>query len=113
LKEGRGVILDATFKLAVARQRVLSLARQLGVPSLFVECVAPKSEVIRRLGLRDSIADEVSDATVEVYGIQEQEFEPLSDLEEHQIIDTTRDPMLVALELETALERAVCSTQSL
>jgi uncharacterized protein len=107
LSDGRGVILDATFKAAADRLRALAIAAQRGVPVLFVECVVSEGEAIRRLERRASISGEVSDATPEVYRRQRAEFEPLGEIppRNHIRIDTTgRRERLVAA-IEDALER--------
>ncbi len=52
LNDGRGAILDATFKTSADRQLALALAARRGVPVLFVECVVGEDEAIRRLEQR-------------------------------------------------------------
>ena len=109
LREGRGVILDATFKASADRWRVRALARRHGVPLLLVECVAAKEEVMRRLERRNEIADEVSDATPAIYEMQVRGFEPLNEGEElnHITVDTGRDRGQVAGAINAALDRLI------
>ncbi len=83
LRGGRGVIVDATFKDPEHRRLFLDSAQRMGVPVLFVECQARKQEVIRRLQGRAKRSDEVSDATVEVYLRQREEFVPFSEIADH------------------------------
>jgi aminoglycoside phosphotransferase family enzyme/adenylate kinase family enzyme len=106
LSEGRGAILDATFKASAKRQRSLAIAARHGVPVLFVECVVSEDEAIRRLERRASIHGEVSDATPEVYQRQRAEFEPLGEIaaRNHLRIDTTRPRECLVTEIDDALE---------
>ena len=106
LSEGRGVILDATFKAAADRQLALALAARCGVPVLFVECVVSEGEAIRRLERRASMQGEVSDATPEVYRRQRAEFEPIREIPPRNRIriDTTRQRDHLVAEIEDALE---------
>ena len=92
LSEGRGAILDATFKASADRQLALALAARRGVPVLFVECVVSEDEAIRRLERRASMEGEVSDATPEVYRRQRAEFEPIREIppQNHLRIDTSQ-----------------------
>ncbi len=107
LKDGRGVILDATFKLAADRDALRSLAEKLSVPLLFFECVAGEDEIMRRLKQRATIAGEESDATPEVYRLQREEFEALNEVPPrgHRVIDTAQPHDRVLGEIENALER--------
>lgn len=107
LSEGRGVILDATFKESADRQLALALGARRGVPVLFVECVVSEDEAIRRLERRESIQGEVSDATPEVRRMQRAEFEPICEIpsRNHLRMDTAcRREQLVG-EIEQALSR--------
>jgi hypothetical protein len=107
LRDGRGVILDATFKAASDRQLALALAGRRGVPVVFFECVASQDEAIARLKRRGSTPGEVSDATSEVYKRQRAEFEAIREIppQKHHRIDTTRQRECVIAEVEEALEQ--------
>lgn len=100
LKNGRGVLVDATFKDPEHRRIFLQGAAVLGVPVLFVECQARDEEILRRLREREKRREEVSDATVGIYLQQRAEFVPLSEIPDpcHVKIDTEAD-------LEPELER--------
>ncbi len=80
LGEGRGVVVDATFKDPEHRRLFLQLAERAGVPLLFVECQAEEEEIFRRLKKREGQEEEVSDATWEIYLRQREEFVPLSEI---------------------------------
>jgi aminoglycoside phosphotransferase family enzyme/predicted kinase len=109
LGEGRGAILDATFKTSADRQLALALAARRGVPVLFIECVVSQDEAIRRLNQRASREGEVSDATPKVYKKQRAEFEPIRELPPqcHLRLDTARQPEELAAEIEEAIERLI------
>ncbi len=108
LNEGRGAILDATFKASADRQLALALAARRGVPVLFVECVVGEDEAIRRLERRESIRNEVSDATPEVHRRQRTEFQPIREISprNHLRIDTARQREDLLAEIEDALDAA-------
>jgi uncharacterized protein len=109
LSEGRGAILDATFKLSADRQLALALAARHGVPVIFVECVVSRDQAIRRLTERASKEGEVSDATPKIYKKQRAEFEPIREIppRNHLRIDTTRQGQQLVEEIEDALERLI------
>jgi len=108
LREGCGVIIDATFIRPEDRRSVLAIGAQAGVPVLFVECQADEREILRRLGERTKKGDSVSDATAEVYLSQRAEFVPITEVRarHHLIIDTGEN-------IERALERIEGSLGSL
>lgn len=80
LSEGRGIIVDASFKDARHRELFLKEAESKNIPILFVECQAGEDEIFRRLKAREHEEDQVSDATWEVYLQQRGEFAPLNDI---------------------------------
>ncbi|MGD0291581.1 MAG: AAA family ATPase [Candidatus Binataceae bacterium] len=92
LLEGRGVIIDATFKRPEDRRAALATGFQIGVPVLFVECRADHGEVLRRLRERTSKGAGPSDATEEVYLRQREEFVPIREVSarQHLVVDTTK-----------------------
>ena len=84
LRDGCGVIIDATFKRPEDRHAALATGFRVGLPVLFVECRADHGEVIRRLRDRTSKRAGPSDATEEVYLRQRSEFVPLTELSARQ-----------------------------
>jgi aminoglycoside phosphotransferase family enzyme/predicted kinase len=92
LRNGHGVIIDATFRSRADRARVLQLAERLELTPLFIECRAEPDEVIRRLRERSLRTGEVSDADISVYLKQYEQAEALNDLPEksHIIAQTDR-----------------------
>jgi len=59
---------------------------------LFVECMASRDEIVRRLTARAARTDEVSDAGVATYLRQRPEFAALQEVPDssHLVIDTER-----------------------
>ena len=93
LKSGKGVIIDATFQRQDERALVTELAQRTGILPIFIECRAPREEVVRRLLERNTLANEISDANVRIYLAQMADFEPLDELPRarHVVADTARD----------------------
>jgi uncharacterized protein len=91
LRNGRGVIVDATFKRREDRLAIVTVANRCGVPVLFIECQANQAEVLSRLSERSRKGDDPSDATQEVYLHQRAEFAPLREFpaRHHLVVDTT------------------------
>jgi predicted kinase len=88
------VIVDATFKNPQHRRQFIELASRLRLPVLFVECRASEKTTLQRLKRRQQRAGEVSDATVEVYLRQREEFTPLTEIPDsiRMIVNTENDP---------------------
>lgn len=105
LREGRGVILDATYKHRDDRAAVSALAARIGVPFLFIECRADAPEVLRRLADRAKRQGEVSDATAEIYRRQNADYTPPTEIAEPNLMvaDTTREWRELVDEIERAL----------
>jgi uncharacterized protein len=102
LKQGKGVILDATFNSRHQRALVSDLARQERIEPLFIECRAEPDEVIRRLRAREQDTTQVSDAAAEIYLAQVNDFEPLSEISSklHLTVDTAPDLAPAIAEVE-------------
>jgi uncharacterized protein len=105
LRDGRGVIMDATFKRPDDRHAALAMGFDVGVPVLFVECQADQVEVLRRLRERASTGRGPSDATEEVYLSQRKEFVPIKELSsrQHLVADTTKGTKTVLNGIEKSL----------
>ncbi len=76
LAAGRSVILDGSFKRAGERERVRLLAREHRAPALFVYCACPPEEARRRLGIRLTDPQAVSNGRVELFAAQAGDFDP-------------------------------------
>ncbi len=105
LRSGRGVVLDATFRLIGDRCRVSEMAARAKAPVLFVECIAEESDVLRRLRSRQNKPGEVSDATAEVYQRQRGEFAPLDEIVERSrvAVHTDQSEDTITEKIESAL----------
>jgi aminoglycoside phosphotransferase family enzyme/adenylate kinase family enzyme len=90
LRDGAGVIVDATFAAPAHRAEALALAARAHVPVLFVECAASHNEIVRRLTSRARRTDEISDAGVATYLRQRGEFVALNEIPQscHMVADT-------------------------
>jgi len=109
LRNGRGVIIDATFKRPQDRHAALTTGNQLGVPVLFIECQANQAEVLSRLSERSRKHDDPSDATGEVYLHQRAEFVPVREFpaRQHLVVDTTAGTEHALTSIEYALSHLV------
>ena len=113
LRDGAGVILDATFRHTEERRAALAMAEWAGAPILFVECRADEDETIRRVRERAARGGEVSDAGVEVYRRHRSDFVPLDEISPGRRMteDTTRPPREIARAIEARLA-LVCKTDA-
>jgi aminoglycoside phosphotransferase family enzyme/adenylate kinase family enzyme len=105
LSEGRGAVLDATFKSQFHRRAAMALAEEMRVPILFVECRVDEEEALRRLTERAAQGTDISDATPEVYRHQRLEYPPIREVPAkcHLVFDTTIDGRSAVRSLEQAL----------
>ncbi|MFH1625948.1 MAG: AAA family ATPase [Pseudomonadota bacterium] len=93
VREGRGVILDATFGRGSYRNRLRKELERLGVPYYFIETKAPEEVVKRRLLERETKDREVSDARLEDFEILKRSYEPPTPLDSLNVLaaDTERE----------------------
>jgi len=107
LREGRSVVLDATFLRRRHRQWARRLAAQEGVRFLCLLLQAPEAEVRRRLQRREEEEADVSDARWEVYLAQKEAWEPPDEVLPAQLLalDATRPPEELARAVREALGR--------
>ncbi|MDP3063187.1 MAG: AAA family ATPase, partial [Chloroflexota bacterium] len=87
LRQGRSVVLDASFSNAALRREALSVARDAGAASRLLLCTAPEAAVHRRLDHRMERESVASDGRWEIYARQKASFEPLE--EKHIVVDTS------------------------
>ncbi len=105
LTAGGGVILDGSFKRAGDRERVRQLAREHRAPVVFVYCACPPEEARRRLGIRLTAPQAVSNGRVELFEAQARDFDPLGPEDRPLLrLDTQRDPALLLEELQKLVE---------
>lgn len=98
LASGRPVILDASFRARAHRAEARRLARETGVPFLFVECRASEELCRKRLREREKTRS-VSDGRIEVFGDFARSWELVDELDssEHVVLDTS-EPVAANLE---------------
>jgi len=106
LADGRGAIVDATFRFRRDRD---AFARGLGACApgpLFLECRAPAAELSRRAAAREHGQGSVSDAGSEQVERQLREFEALDEVppDDHELLWTDRPVELVVDDVERALD---------
>jgi aminoglycoside phosphotransferase family enzyme/predicted kinase len=89
LRSGRPVVLDASFRSPAMRLAARRLAREHGVPFLFVECRADRAACLARLETREKVGG-VSDGRTEVFDAFCKEYQPVDELpaSEHLVLDT-------------------------
>jgi predicted kinase len=75
LDAGVGVVLDATYRDGAQRQALADIAARFGAPLLFIEVTCDEEVVAERLAERVRRSDSVSDATIETYRRQRQQWE--------------------------------------
>jgi aminoglycoside phosphotransferase family enzyme/predicted kinase len=85
LRDGRGVVADATFLRLADRASLAGVAAACGRPHVFVECRAPEDVVRGRLLARRG---SLSDARWETYVRQRATNDPLGSDEPHLVVDT-------------------------
>lgn len=90
LQSQRPVVIDASFRARAHREAVRGLARDEGVPFLFIECRAPVDVCRERLSQRDQ-EPSVSDARAAILEDFVARWEPVDELElsEHLSLETS------------------------
>lgn len=90
LKEGKSVILDATFKRASSRKRLID---KLGQDSrfLFVEMQASDEIIKQRLELRESQMEIISDARLEDFEKLKQRYEPPNEIDSAHFVEISTE----------------------
>ncbi|HPA15486.1 MAG TPA: AAA family ATPase [Desulfobacterales bacterium] len=89
LKEGRSAVLDATYAHCKWRDEVRTLAAELNIFLIFVECACSEETIRLRLSHRQG-AGGLSDARLQHLPEMLKQFEPLEEIapEMHLVIDT-------------------------
>jgi predicted kinase len=97
-------VLDASFRARAHRAEAKRLAREHGVPFVFVECRASEELCRKRLREREETRT-VSDGRTEIFQDFARSWEPVDELDpsEHLVLDTS-EPLAASLE---ALKRAI------
>jgi hypothetical protein len=94
IRQGKPVIIDASFKRRTERQRALDLARNLGIRFYILECVCPDDITKRRLERRVRENNNASDGRWELFQKQKDEFDAIDEVPDdcHIKIDTSANP---------------------
>ena len=79
LQKGESVLIDASFKKKVFRDRAKKLAAGFGLPFLLIECKCSESTVKERLLKRSAEGDDPSDGRWEIYAMQKADFENITE----------------------------------
>ena len=92
LKQGRDVVVDATYRSRKYRQLILTKAKQRQVKLLFVQCVAPDEVVKERFEERAQKTGEPSDGRWEIYVKQKEVFEAPEEIPDQEllVLDATK-----------------------
>lgn len=91
IKEGKSVILDATFSDRTAREKLVQKFRELEVNYLFVEAKAPEDVVKSRLRQRDEEDGVVSDARLEDFETLKNRYSAPSEMGDETFISVQTD----------------------
>jgi len=105
--DGRGAILDATFRRQAHRAAVMDLAERRRVPLVVIRCRLPEGLVQERLARRSEAGDDISDGRWEIYVAQRESFEPIADIPQERYL--TLNMELPLAELLPAAERFLSS----
>jgi hypothetical protein len=91
LKEGRSVVMDASFARKEYRAKTYALAKSLNAEVTCIELVCTDEEIKRRLTLRMKQEKQISDGRWEIFSQQKASFEDVDDFadEEHIVVDTS------------------------
>jgi len=100
LRNGRSVLLDASYQNRNERDRVRNWAGGLDTRLHFVRCICPEEEVKRRLALRGADPKAVSDGRWEILQLQRQRFEEPTELDESLLLTISTDRPVEALMAE-------------
>jgi len=108
LRDGRPVIIDASYKRRGERLKAKSLAEGMHADFFVVECLCPEEILEERLNRRLTEAGEVSDGRWEIYMAQKSDFDPINELAtgEHLPVNTTDSPEACAHEILLKMRKA-------
>ncbi len=96
LRQGRNVIIDASFKEKRQRRMAYEAAQALGAEFFLLECFCPEEVIKQRLEARVKAGGDPSDGRWEIFQMQKDDFEPIDDRELHDrrfVIDTSQNPV--------------------
>jgi len=94
LREGKSVIIDASYRSGDDRRKSFETAQRLHAAFFIIECVCPENIIKERLISRMSDGGEVSDGRWEIYQAQKETFDAITEIPDslHIILDTSLTP---------------------
>lgn len=94
LREGRSVIIDASYKKREERMAVIAAAEELEVDLFILECVCSDEIVRERLTGRYKEGKDASDGRWEIYKAQKADFDAVTEVPDgsHLVIDCSDAP---------------------
>ena len=94
LKEGKSIIIDASYKSRNDRRKAFEAAEKLHADFFIIECICPENIVKERLTSRMSDGAEISDGRWEIYQAQKETFDAITEISDslHIILDTSLTP---------------------
>ena len=101
IKQGKAVIIDASFKKRAERLKALALAEKLQIRFFVLECVCPDDVTQERLEKRVLDNDNVSDGRWELFQKQKENFETIDEITAgcRFKIDTSANPEIDRYEI--------------
>lgn len=93
LKEGRSVVIDASFSLRKWREEARQLAKDLDTDIIFVYCFCKETTLQSRLKAREYLPN-ISDARIEHLQYMKNDFDPISELPELILVSVSTDQPL-------------------
>jgi hypothetical protein len=91
IKQGFGIVLDATFSRRHHRDELRRLLERIGATYCFIEAQAPKKVVTKRLQQRGGESHEVSDARLEDFDMLNRSYEAPSELRVNNLVNVRTD----------------------
>jgi len=94
LKEGRSVIIDASYKRREERMKAVKAAQRALADFFVIECICPEEVIADRLHLRMSELSEPSNGRWEIFQAQKGDFDEVTEIPpgNHLIMDTSPKP---------------------
>jgi predicted kinase len=94
IKQGKSVIIDASFKKRGEREKAMAVARKLDIRFYILECICSDDITKNRLEKRLLENDNASDGRWELFQQQKNDFDMINEVpaNSHFIIDTSTDP---------------------
>ncbi len=101
IKSSKSVILDASFKRRIERQKAAQMAQRLHIPFYVIECTCRDEIVKTRLDKRSQEKDNASDGRWEIYASQKNDFDEINEVaaDNYFKIDTSADPEILRQEI--------------